>query len=81
MGVLERMRDGKGKVDWGDMNIELCCGGDVWFNNGKVDEGGFKVDGMGLEVLGGFDEKLWYDFGECLNEYSSGNIGLDNVCG
>lgn len=48
--LLERMTDGKRKVDWADMNIQFCSAADVSFNNAKLDEAAFKVHRIRLEV-------------------------------
>lgn len=58
--LLERMTDGKRKVDWADMNIQFCSAADVSFYNAKLDEAAFKVHRIRLEVLGGFHEKFSY---------------------
>ena len=79
--LLERMTDGKRKVDWADMNIQFCSAADVSFNNAKLDEAAFKVHRIRLEVLGGFHEKFSYHFRQSLNQYTTPNIPLDNLSG
>ena len=79
--LLERMTDGKRKVDWADMNIQFCSAADVSFNNAKLDEAAFKVHRIRLEVLGGFHEKFSYHFRQSFNQYTNPNIPLDNLSG
>lgn len=79
--LLERLTDGKRKVDWADMNIQFCSAVDASFQNGKLDEAAFKVHRIRLEVLGGFHEKFTYHFRQSLNQYTTPNIPLDNLSG
>ncbi|WP_430622423.1 OprO/OprP family phosphate-selective porin [Bacteroides mediterraneensis] len=79
--LLERLTDGKRKVDWADMNIQFCSAVDASFQNGQLDEAAFKVHRIRLEVLGGFHEKFTYHFRQSLNQYTTPNIPLDNLSG
>lgn len=79
--LLERLTDGKRKVDWADMNIQFCSAVDASFQNGRLDEAAFKVHRIRLEVLGGFHEKFTYHFRQSLNQYTTPNIPLDNLSG
>lgn len=79
--LLERLTDGKRKVDWADMNIQFCSAVDASFQNGKLDEAAFKVHRIRLEVPGGFHEKFTYHFRQSLNQYTTPNIPLDNLSG
>lgn len=79
--LLERLTEGKRKVDWADMNIQFCSAVDASFQNGQLDEAAFKVHRIRLEVLGGFHEKFTYHFRQSLNQYTTPNIPLDNLSG
>nr|WP_308763180.1 OprO/OprP family phosphate-selective porin [uncultured Bacteroides sp.] len=79
--LLERLTEGKRKVDWADMNIQFCSAVDASFQNGQLDETAFKVHRIRLEVLGGFHEKFTYHFRQSLNQYTTPNIPLDNLSG
>ena len=79
--LLERLTDGKRKVDWADMNIQFCSAVDASFQNGRLDEAAFKVHRIRLEVLGGFHGKFTYHFRQSLNQYTTPNIPLDNLSG
>lgn len=79
--LLERLTDGKRKVDWADMNIQFCSAVDASFQNGRLDEAAFKVHRIRLEVLGDFHEKFTYHFRQSLNQYTTPNIPLDNLSG
>ena len=79
--LLERLTDGKRKVDRADMNIQFCSAVDASFQNGQLDEAAFKVHRIRLEVLGGFHEKFTYHFRQSLNQYTTPNIPLDNLSG